>query len=458
MRLGDKTMSLRQRLLLNVALVLLLSLLAVGITTYWHSAEKIETELHSAFVVGEQVLEDGASALEGSPNPYRSLIGVIEQFNSARHLKVSILDKDGERVLQSHLELPGEPAPDWFYNLLAGPPETARVPLPSSVRGYSAIRIETDPRNEVQEVWEDLGNSLLLIGLLVGLVSALIYWTVGREMKPLEQLSRALSLAAQRDFSTRLDENGPRDVRNVTRVFNHMAAQLEQAEASKTLLEEQLSTVQEEERAELARDLHDEIGPLLFSVGLDAAAVQGALGNASEDVQRRLESIREAVGLSQRRVLQILGRLRTGTVEDLGLEAAVARLVDFWTARRSDLKVTTAVPEGGVGADLDPVVYRIIQESMSNALRHGTTTTIEAAVSVDEGSVRVRVVDDGGGLKSHRAGHGLTGMRERVASRRGVFSVGNRADGKGTIVEARFRKEDPEFISPQISRAGSAVS
>ncbi|MFT3731862.1 MAG: histidine kinase [Hyphomicrobium sp.] len=449
-------MSLRQRLLLNVALVLALSLVVGALTTYWRAAAKIQTELHSAFVVGEQVLKDGVTALDGSPNPYHSLIGIIEQFNGGRHLMVSIIDTSGDSVVQSHLETPDDPAPDWFYNLLAGPTESARVPLPPSIRGYTGLLLETDPRNEVQEVWEDLGNSLLLIGILASLVSALIYWTVGRELRPLEQLTRALSLAADRDFSTRLEEKGPRDIRAVTSVFNHMAAQLEKAEASNTLLEEQLSSVQEEERAELARDLHDEIGPLLFSVGLDAAAVQNALGEeARRDVAERLESIREAISLSQRRVLQILGRLRTGTVEDLGLEAAVQRLVEFWTARKPDLKIITAIPEGGVGADLDAVVYRIIQESISNAVRHGNTTLIEASVIVDAVGLTVRVVDDGGGLKSNRAGHGLTGMRERVTSKRGVFSVGNRTDGKGTAVEARFRRPDVAHELFEPSKAGT---
>ncbi|MET0408756.1 MAG: histidine kinase [Hyphomicrobium sp.] len=451
-------MSLRQRLLLNVALVLALSVVVGALTTYWRAADKIQTELHSAFVVGEQVLEDGVNALDGSPNPYHALLGIIEQFNSGRHLKVSILDMAGERVVKSHLEMPSEPAPEWFYDLLAGPSESARVPVPPSVRGYAAFLIETDARNEVQEVWEDLGNTLLLVSVLAGLVCALIYWTVGRELKPLEQLSAALSLAARRDFSTRLEEKGARDLRAVTSVFNHMASQLEKAEASKTMLEEQLSTVQEEERAELARDLHDEIGPLLFSVGLDAAAVQNGLGEGQRDVMERLESIREAVSLSQRRVLQILGRLRTGTVEDLGLEAAVQRLVEFWTNRKAGLKIKAVIPEGGVGADLDAIVYRIIQESISNAVRHGTTSAIEAIVSAENGEIRVGVVDDGGGLRSNRAGHGLTGMRERVASRRGSFRVGNRADGKGTMVEARFTRTDALVDLPTPVKAGSLVS
>lgn len=430
-------MSLRQRLLLRVALVLGLSLVLGAALSYWRAAGKVHTELHAAFVVGEQVLKDAVDELRRAPNPYQHLASVIERFSGGRHVKVSLLDTAGAPVVQSRLALPDEPAPEWFVELVGGPPETSRIPVPDNIKGYSAFLMEADPRNEVQELWEDLGSTLVTIAILAGLVSGLIYWTVGHELKPLTKLNQAFSGVAKGDFSMRLDESGPRDLSAVMHGFNHMARQLEQAEASKTLLEEQLSSVQEEERAELARDLHDEIGPLLFSVGLDAAAVQQALGgNASADVLERLESIREAVSLSQKHVLQILGRLRTGTVEDLGLEAAIDRLVEFWTSRHPELSIHADVAESGVGAELDSVVYRIVQESMSNAVRHGHPAAIEVVVARSDDGVRVEVVDDGSGLKSTRSGHGLTGMRERLAACNGTFRIENRSDGSGTRVEA----------------------
>jgi len=432
-------MSLRQRLLLRVALVLGLGLLIGAGLSYWRAAGKVHTELHAAFVVGEQVLKDAVAELRRLPNPYQHLSSVIERFSGGRHLKVSLIDTAGEKVVQSRLEMPDEPAPPWFVDWVGGPPETSLIPLPGNIKGYSAFLMEADPRNEVQELWEDLGSTFATLVILALLVSALIYWTVGQELKPLADLHQAFAGLAKGDFSTRLDESGPRDLSAVMRGFNHMARQLERAEDSKTLLEEQLSSVQEEERAELARDLHDEIGPLLFSVGLDTAAVQQAIGGAANaDALERLESIREAISLSQKHVLQILGRLRTGTVEDLGLEAAISRLVAFWTSRHPELAIRTEVVEGGVGADLDPVVYRIVQESISNAVRHGHPAEIDVVVSREDDGVRVTVVDDGGGLKSTKSGHGLTGMRERASSRNGTFTIQSRDDGKGTRVEALF--------------------
>jgi len=450
-------MSLRERLLLHVALVLGLSLVIGAALSYWRAAGKVHTELHAAFVVGEQVLKDAVDELKRSPNPYQHLSGVIERFSGGRHVKVSLLDASGATVVQSRLAMPDEAAPEWFVALVGGPPEASRIAVPDNIKGYSAFLMEADPRNEVQEFWEDLGSTFATNAILAGLMSALIYWTVGHELRPLAQLNQAFAGVAKGDFSMRLAERGPRDLSAVMHGFNHMAHQLERAEASKTLLEEQLSSVQEEERAELARDLHDEIGPLLFSVGLDAAAVQQALGgNANADALERLESIREAVSLSQKHVLQILGRLRTGTVEDLGLKAAIDRLVEFWTSRHPELSIRAEVVENGVGPELDPVVYRIVQESISNAVRHGHPASIEVVLAHDDKGVRVVVTDDGSGLKSTKSGHGLTGMRERVAARNGWFAIENRTDGKGTRVEAFLPVSKREMASSRYLRAERA--
>lgn len=437
-------MSLRQRLLVRVALVLGLSLLIGAITSYWRAAGKVRTEMHAAFVVGEQLLFDAVKEVEHSASPFQQLRMIIERFSGGRHLRVMLLDSKGESVMQSRLDMPDEPAPDWFYKLAGGTPEMSRIALPKNVPGYSAFLMEADPRNEVQEFWEDTVSSLSTVAILATLVSALIYLTVGRELRPLANLREALARVGERDFSMRVAEQGPSDLQVVAAGFNQMASRLEEAETQKTMLEEQLSSVQEEERGELARDLHDEIGPLLFSVSLDAAAVQKSLGeHGNAEISERLESIREAVALSQRHVLQILGRLRSGSVEDMGLEAAIRGVIEFWTSRHPHLMISAKVPESGVGVDFDPVVYRIVQESISNAVRHGKPSRIDVAVSIeDDGSVRASVCDDGGGLTSQKSGHGLTGMRERVASRLGTLSVGNRPDGKGVLVEAYFPSDN----------------
>ncbi len=456
--LGPRT--LRERLLLILGGLLAGSILVSTALAFWHARGKVQVELHAAIVVGEQIIADAVRELESSANPYQDLPTIVDRFNGGRHLRVALKDYAGKEVHSSRLAMPDDPAPDWVNAIMSGEMEIANVPLPEKVRGFSSLHIEADPRNEVQEFWEELRHNLVVLVVLAILEVGVIYWTLGWELKPLEHLNRAFETMAAGDFSVRLKDAASSDLTAVAHGFNEMALRLEEAEETKNRLQEQLSTAQEEERAELARDLHDEIGPLLFSVSLDAAEVQRSLGdNADETVRERLEHIREAVRLSQKSVLDILGRLRTGTVEDLGLSAAIMSLVEFWQVRHPQLDVKARIPEAGVGVTLDAIVYRVVQESLSNALRHGKPKLIEIEITKDaEGRIRVSVIDDGGGLKSNKAGNGMTGMRERVESRNGRLDISNRGDSCGVRVYAEFPPErEPEPIAlrgPNVAKHG----
>jgi two-component system sensor histidine kinase UhpB len=441
--------------------VLGLSLLFASGLAYWRAADKVHTELAAALTVGEQLLDDAVKEVERSPSPYQQLRIVIERFSGGRHLKVTLLDKEGQRIAASRLQEPDEPAPNWFYEAVGGDPQVVRVRLPSNISGYSVLLLEADPRNEVQEFWEEVCFGLLVWSIIACLAGTLIYHSIGAELAPLDTLNSALSKVAAGEFHVRISESGSRDLRAVARGFNEMAHALEDSRVMTARLEEQLASVQEEERAELARDLHDEIGPLLFSVGIDASEAKRLLGDEGKpEVTERLDVIRESVRISQKHVLRLLGRLRNGTVEDLGLEGAVAQLVEFWRVRQPHITIRTKVPQDGIGPRIDTTVYRILQESISNAVRHGTTSAIDVKVDVNaRGGVDVEVTDDGGGLKTQRLGNGLTGMRERVTSLGGALEVGNKADGSGTRVSAHipsaFTAHESKSVS--LSSAGSMV-
>lgn len=133
-------------------------------------------------------------------------------------------------------------------------------------------------------------------------------------------------------------------------------------------------------------------------------------------------------------------------------------MIEFWKSRHPNLTIDAELPEDGVSLELDPVVYRVVQESLSNAVRHGRPSKIDILVATSPaGMTRVMVSDDGGGLASSRHGNGLTGMYERVSARRGSLTVQNRSDGKGTIVIADFPPNRIEDIERSPER-GIALS
>jgi two-component system sensor histidine kinase UhpB len=223
-----------------------------------------------------------------------------------------------------------------------------------------------------------------------------------------------------------------------------MTGRLAQSEAHNQRLSKQLATIQEEERAEIARDLHDEVGPCLFAIGVDAAAIQCCAQAIGHDaILDHVRSLREGVSHIQRQVKSMLSRLRSGTLADLGLLQAVDTLTSFWSGRHPGLAITFACTgaELGFGEAVDSAIYRIIQESLINAIRHGNPRTVTITLGpLSDGTVTLTVCDDGTGLTKSVAtrGMGLRGMAERVSALGGEFAVENRPEGKGVAVTVRI--------------------
>ncbi len=220
-----------------------------------------------------------------------------------------------------------------------------------------------------------------------------------------------------------------------------MVARLANAEQQNVKLQQQLANVQEEERADLARDLHDEIGPLLFALNVDVSTLQRQIGGDREQKAARLEAIAGAVAEMQVHVRSMLGKLRPAVLLDLGLDQAVDNLVGFWSKRREDVRIIVDLDCESFGEKLDAPIYRVFQEGLNNALRHGNPTIVELTAKIDdEQHVTVAVRDDGAGLSVDEGhfGYGLIGMRERVESIGGSLVVSNRADGRGVTVTAKL--------------------
>jgi two-component system sensor histidine kinase UhpB len=434
-------LSLRSRLLFSIVLTLLLSLLAGAAFTYWHALEKIETEMQAAIAVGGRFGHNAVDDADEFANPRRRLELLVADFDGDRHLR-ALLSVDGKVVRASELAKPERPAPAWFFNLLAGPPKVMQIELPPAFDGLGSVSLQTDANNEVAEVWSDIGVTLSVLTIFCALVLAFVYWTLGSAIRPLQDLTAAFARVGDRDYRERVSERGPLELVSLYRGFNQMVERLAHAEQQNKRLQAQLATVQDEERADLARNLHDEIGPLLFAADVDAVAIeQLARKGDPTRIPERVGIIREAIGHMQRHVRDILGRLRPAVLLDVGLAHAIDNLVSFWRAHRPNLSFRVSVPEESLGELLDATIYRIVQESLSNAVRHGNATLIEIDVEQHaDGSIGIRVVDDGGGLKAsgRPGGLGIIGMQERAGALGGILEVGNRPDGHGVVVSARI--------------------
>ncbi len=430
-----------------VGFVLLVSLLSGGMLAWWHAAQSARAEMQAALLAGEHRVRDSIEHLAEVTDREGDLRRLIATFNADRHVRAMLLDSAGRSLASSVLSTPLHPEPDWFFDLLGVGPTTTLIAIGANVAAEKAIELKTDPHNEVSEVWIEFRDGMVIVLLFCVLSFALIYWMAGRSLRPLETLAAGFGTIGGGDYAARVAEGGPPEVEGLSRAFNAMAEHLGALEARNQRLHTQLLTIQEEERADLARDLHDDVGPFLFAVNVDVASIaSSAEARGDTETLERGRSIREAVSHMQKHVKSILGRLRPTGLTDIGLAQAVENLGVFWRRRHPQLAVHFDLGPADVsfGDVLDATLYRLIQESLTNAIRHGRPRNVTVTIKAeDEGDILLEVSDDGVGFadSTDGTGLGLAGMQERIAALGGSLSVRNQADGHGASVTARLPRE-----------------
>jgi two-component system sensor histidine kinase UhpB len=200
------------------------------------------------------------------------------------------------------------------------------------------------------------------------------------------------------------------DVAALTAAFNDM---LDRLESERRESGRQALLAQETERQRIARELHDEVGQVLTGVVLE---LEHAAARAGEDDAAQLAAAREAVRRSLDEVRRIARELRPEVLDDLGLQSALRSLCTS-AAAHEDLRVERRLElEEAVSPEVELVVYRVAQESLTNVMRHSGASEVLVALRHVDGGLRLVVRDDGRGLAAdgERAGSGIAGMQERA--------------------------------------------
>ncbi len=435
-------MSLRLRLVVSLAVPLAFSMVFGCMLAGWHAVRSVQTELTAALEVGEQTVRDAVKERSSVGEPTHELRRLIRTFDGNRHVRATLLDPRGAVLARSRLFPPAFAVPGWFGGLIDPQMAPVDVSVPLGTADRLIIRLATDPTNEAGEVWGDFRDAILALFVFCVLALAFISWTVRRLLRPVIGLISGLSRIGSGDYSARVAEEGPPEFAALASGFNRTAARLAAIEAQNLRLHEQLSNLQEEERADLARDLHDEIGPSLFAVSMTAATI-GELAKAgrSNDIPEQVRAISEVIARAQRHIRDLLGRLWPLRAIELGLCPAVESLIAFWRAHCPAIvfSVVLSVDEATVPDPLKETIYRIVQEGLSNAVRHGRPSRIEIAIRDEAGEIVVRVSDNGAGSASALGpGFGLRGMRERLAALAGTLSIESGRTGAGWGIVARL--------------------
>lgn len=190
---------------------------------------------------------------------------------------------------------------------------------------------------------------------------------------------------------------------------------------------------QEEERARVARDLHDEVNQSLTGLLLRLEAAREA---APPQLEAELAETKALANQAMRELLSLARQLRPTALDDLGLAAAVAGQVDQLAHGEIEAEFAAEGDLSDLGDDAQLVVYRVAQEALSNAARHSGAGQVEVSLARrEDGGVELEVADDGRGFAfdESEGGLGIAGMRERALLIGGELTIESRP-GRGTTV------------------------
>ncbi len=444
-----QSLSLRARINLLLGLVLALGLLINIARLVAEAGPRVQAEDQSVIRLSREFIEMVVADLNEAPDPDAKLKRIAGDLSRLRHVSIALQDEAG-RSSSDGRSTAGESArspPAWFVTLVH--PEAMSVNVPVSVHGRpERLVITSHPNDEIAEIWDgimtqiEVGSATALALFLMTMV------VISRALAPLQSLAQAMTRIEGGCYGARVEPGGAPELAAICAKLNHLAATLGHAVEEKRQLAERAVSLQDLERKQIARELHDEFGPYLFSLRAHASALVRLSEHpepSGESLRKHGRAILEQVNALQQFNRRVLEKLRPVGLAELGLRGALEALKRLWGESRPDVAIETSIShalcETGETAEL--TIYRIVQESLTNVFRHADATSVNVIIEPAEqrgslggsGCALVRICDNGRGLHpGHKLGLGLTGMRERIMALGGTLSVAS-SEG-GVTVEA----------------------
>ena len=430
-------MTLRLKINLIVSTLTLLFIVAVISLQLRSLREAVHEEVVAANRVAAQMLNRTALrfAAQGSP----AILNFLQGIGRVRSNEITLLDREGHEVYRSPPSpyKPGRDAPAWFERLISPPILTQTIELPDG-----KLVVRANASRAALDAWDDVRQLAAGSALLLLAVNALVFWLVGRTVRPFGQIVVALNQLQAGRLDVRLPPLAGTEAAAIGAAFNRMVGQLEhllETEGRALRAELQLSNSRElarwidqqieRERHMIARELHDELGQSVTAMRSMALSIAQRIHLLDPQAEAAARLIADESSRLYDAMHGMIPRLTPLLLDNLGLADALRELVERTRLSQPDLRLTLSIGlgESVLGSDAALALYRAAQEGISNALRHGQAHTLLLAVEGSATAVSLCLQDDGQGLPaegSERAGHhGLRWLTERVEALGGTLVI-----------------------------------
>lgn len=470
----DRT--IRVQVMIVIGVINLIALAIVSVIVVANARKATQVEMEASVELARNFVRHAVNSLSPDARPEDLSQKVTQlsdrlRISKLRHVRIYMADPSGDLVQLSPApnkerdpKLP-PPAPAWFEKLVA--PQATTKTLNAVMAGKTAgsivmiempimdgtrtwdigtVVIAGEPADEVAEVWADLAAVGPVAGIINLLVLATLYAVLGRLLDPMASVAKGLRRLEDGDYNTHLKPPRVKELGAIATSFNRLAETLGRTRTENGQLYGQLVTIQEDERREIANELHDEASPCLFGIMANAMSAQRlAAENNGDNAAEIGEHMAEILKITDRlkhmnRVM--LKKLRPVSVGHVALSELAREIIVEMQDRYPDVDITHSLRTRSerFGEAIDLTVYRCIQEGVTNAIRHGEAR----AIRVDLFEKRLRrgarvlqllIQDDGCGVPPDTPlGFGLTAMRERVNALFGTWELQS-VSSKGTLLK-----------------------
>ncbi len=444
-------MSIRFRLNALFISLLLLALISFVLVMFVSAGPRIHAENDSIMRLATEFVETTVESLQGTPDPGARLEVLLDGLKDLRHVRIYRAGDTGAAIRAQ--EPPEGDAPAWLSRLAEPSPG---VEMPIRVNGQDFGNLVIAPRadHEAAEIWESIETITVVGGALAIATVLLMSLLIGHLLKPIRTVGDALMVLDAGKYDVAVPEAGPPEIADICRKLNRLATTLDSTISENQRLAERIICVQDEERKDLARELHDELGPYLFAIRAATTALKVELQRGGNDRVKLLntcDTIVERMEMIQRVNRRVLQKLRPMGLEEFGLKAKLKSLVALMQENHLEATINLDVADDLPSCDQTSnlTIYRVVQEGVTNAFKHAEASVIDigvvptgkysastAAKVAPRPVIRVSVSDDGKGLpEALKPSYGIAGMSERVKATGGEIRLTNRVGG-GVTLEA----------------------
>lgn len=436
---------------LRVRLNLLITLLFIGLFIFSsfyiisNARRTVQHEVESTADLALKLIHIAISSNRSEQNEdeHLTLLNNLSKLDQTRHLYIDIQTADGLLTTNKGFDvLANTDAPDWFVKLVQPPPTEIRQWFYNPLVNPTGVIIRADPSDEIDETWNEVASILIFLFLFIILANILLYIAIGKYLSPIDRILEGLSDIEKGDYALKLPHFRLPELERISQQFNHMAeVLLDSKEKNKSLTQKSLQ-IQEEERRHLAQELHDELGQTIAAIKAVAAAISNNKQPDKEQVDASVKTIIQYSDHIYKVAKNMMQRLRPSVLDELGLVKALQNMIDDWNERQDDIfcHFTFSDIPSDLSEPLKINLFRIIQESLTNVLKHSSANKVSISMKkeMSQGvcNINLLIEDDGIGLDSGKTvmGLGLPGMKERVEMNQGKIEIKNKQD-RGLRIE-----------------------